>query len=746
MNGITLSYRRYALALAGLVALVYLAFGGLAYQQYGEAKRLLAENEAAAAHAELRTLLQRVRWDLAEGVQALAGWEELYQQLARPAYFTYWYTHRIREDGREIAPRFRDLMLYDRQGKALAQIDGSRLPRRLDPARLPQRFLPAGQDVVVELFHELPSRHGGPSGFVGVRASLLNNIARLHALARIDPESLHFALAQPTDSLEKVLEAARYRLRESGSFQVVDTLVLKLILLLGLSVLLPTLLLVAFFTRVVGRSVQHMPAVVERLRAADDGRSRPPEPQRLLRVSELEDAEQSLLDYHRELSRANRALDEKNRELWDLAHRDALTGAGNRRAFENFWQTLRSLSERDRRSLRLMLCDVNHFKAINDTYGHDVGDGVLRAIVECLQKAMRRGEQLFRLGGDEFVSVLLDCDDGQALAVAGRCAREVAAWPFRERLGIQEPVRLSIGLSPATDDPKIPLNRLLRQADVAMYHSKRPASGAVTIYRESLESATGTIFSSSVNEAVYRAIERGEGLHMLYQPVRTLADDRVAYHEALLRIRHGDELLTPAEIMPVVESRRLERELDQAVLDELLRGLYAGVIPAGTGLSMNLSAGSISDEGLVARMDAFRPFLPNLKLVLEVTETTLITRMEEARNNILRLRNLGFQVALDDFGSGYSSLRYLTGMPVDIVKFDISLIRALDQDAQFRLVGHLVGYIRDNGLDTVAEGVEDEATLARVRRMGFTQVQGFLVGRPQVLRPGGAGALSVIPG
>ena len=258
------------------------------------------------------------------------------------------------------------------------------------------------------------------------------------------------------------------------------------------------------------------------------------------------------------------------------------------------------------------------------------------------------------------------------MAVAARCAREVSRYPFREELGIKEPVRLSIGISPATDDPTTPLNVLLRQADVAMYHSKRPSTGAVTIYRESLDSETGPVFSSSANEAVYRAIEKGEGLCLYYQPVRSLDDEHISYYEALLRIQHGDEVLMPADILPVVESRRLERELDQAVMDELLRALYSGVIPAGTGVSINLSALSISGSGIVSALEPFRPFLSDIRIVIEVTETALITSMEEASSNLMHLRNQGFLVALDDFGSGYSSLRYLTTMPVDIVKFDIS--------------------------------------------------------------------------
>lgn len=747
MARISLSYRRYALWLAALVLLIYGFFGWLAYQQYSEAKQAFEQSEQAAAQREIDALLKNTLDSLGREADRLARWDELYQQLAQPTYFTYWYAHRIK-GGHEISPPFDALMLYDSRGKALGRDADNPLPPRLTETDAVQVFHPAGSDVRVVLVRPLPRTAGKePKGYLALDASLLGNLKRGQKFVRVDPASLSFSLAGPTRDIRVLRQALDYRPRDSGSVAVVDGLVLRMLFLIGLLVLLPTLGLIYFFTRLLGRNVRHVPEVVAALRAAQHAGETvdaPPAPPGL-RIRELEQAEQSLLEYQRELTLANLTLDKKNRELWNLAHLDALTGAQNRRAFENFWQTLQSLSERKRRSMRLMLCDVNHFKAINDTYGHDVGDGVLKAIVICLQKALRRGEQLFRLGGDEFISVLLDCDDAQATAVASRCAAEVARYPFRDSLGIQEPVRLSIGISPATSDASTPLNVLLRQADVAMYHSKRPSSGTITLYRDSLELAAGSVFSSSVNEAVYRAVETGEGLHMLYQPVRDLADNRIGYYEALLRIQHEGELLTPDQILPVVESRHLERELDQAVIDALLRALYNGTIPPDTGLSINLSASSISSDSIVSRLDAFRPFLPALKIVVEVTETALITRMEDASSNLMRLRSQGFQIALDDFGSGYSSLRYLTSMPVDVVKFDISLIRALDQEAHHRLVAHLVEFIGSTGQQTVAEGVEDDFILERVRKMGFSQVQGYLTGQPQELRPRGPQQLIVRP-
>lgn len=737
MAGITLSIQRYALLFGAFVAAFCLVLGLLGYQQYRVAVERIERAEQDSARLEVDAAFKAVLIDLNAGADALAGWDELYQQFDNPSYFAYWYAHRVLN---AVAPdrRFSDLMLYGPEGEALTRVGDSLLPRQIDPAHLQETFIPDGRDVRLTLYRPL-QRKGDESlrGYLAVQARLLPNLLRQHSLGRIDEDSLHFDLKQATTDPARVEESIGYRLLPSVDHAIVDELVRNLILLLGLGVLMPMLLLMFFFNRHLGRAVSELSGVVAALRTRGVSAAQQLiDRDRYFRIRELDVTEQSLIDYQRELLSANATLDEKNRELWDLAHRDSLTGAQNRRAFDTFWQTLQTMNERRPRSLRLMLCDVNRFKSINDTYGHDIGDAVLQAIVQCLHRAIRREEQLFRLGGDEFACVLIDCDDQQAMLVASRCEREVANHPFAEELGIREPVRLSIGISLVAESASTSVKEPLRQADVAMYHSKRPVTSSICIYQESLESTSGVVLSSSINEVVYRVIEQGEGLVMHYQPVRDLKGDCVTYYEALLRIEHEGRLITPVEIMPIVESRHLEKELDQAVIDQLLKDLYDSAIPVGTGVSINLSAASITDSGIVDRLEPFSHFMPDYTLVVEVTETALITQMELANANLKELRKRGFRVALDDFGSGYSSLSYLTSMPVDIVKFDIELIRSLDDEVHRRLVEHLLEFISSAGQDTVAEGVEDEAILRWVREIGFGYVQGFLHGgQPELLTP-----------
>ena len=341
---------------------------------------------------------------------------------------------------------------------------------------------------------------------------------------------------------------------------------------------------------------------------------------------------------------------------------------------------------------------------------------------------------LFRLGGDEFACVLQDVDAAQAISVARRCEGEVRIYPFAE-LGLTEPVRLSIGISDETGGGSISVKELLRQADMAMYASKRPGNRSISVYDPRMAGDTGGIFSTSANEAVYRAIIHGEGVQMHYQPVQDVAAGSLSYYESLIRLDRGGRLIYPGEIFPVVESRHLELDLDQAVIRQVLSDLDAGIIPAGTGVSVNLSAPSIVHDDVIQWLQPFGEFLDRYRLVIEVTETSLITQMDAARENLTEMRRRGFWIALDDFGRGYSSLRYLTSMPVDVVKFDISLIHALGVPAQRRLVQHLVELIKDAGQQVVAEGVETQEMLETVTQVGFHCVQGYLLGKPERLTP-----------
>jgi diguanylate cyclase (GGDEF)-like protein len=412
-----------------------------------------------------------------------------------------------------------------------------------------------------------------------------------------------------------------------------------------------------------------------------------------------------------------------------------LTGIYNRRAFDKDWDLLFAPGLVKRaRSVAFILFDCDHFKPINDTYGHQVGDLVLRGIAESLNMALRSGDKLYRLGGDEFATLLYDAELSQARLVAERCQDLLTRRDFT-RHGVKEPIHVSIGIAYASDGDINSLNKLHKQADIAMYSAKRPGRNKIAVYSQDLSTAgMTTLVANKETSAVFQAIAAPHLLEIHYQPVVNLATQKVDYHEALVRIRHGDKLIYPFEIFPVVEARRLEVEFDMAVISRIEETLSRKLLPHGGGVSINISGPSIVHPDINAKLLQLAPHIAYYKLVLEITETALITQIEQATANLNLLRQAGFHIALDDFGSGYSSLGYLSSMPVDMVKFDISMIRQLvGQDRQSKVVKDMVRMIQDAGYQLVAEGVETELIMEKVSETGFTHAQGYWYGRPALL-------------
>lgn len=347
--------------------------------------------------------------------------------------------------------------------------------------------------------------------------------------------------------------------------------------------------------------------------------------------------------------------------------------------------------------------------------------------------ALRAGDRLYRLGGDEFATVLFGADPVSARYVADRCMEQVNQRDFAQH-GIKEPVRISVGIAHAASTNDETLVQLHRQADLAMYHAKRPGQTKVIMYSSEMGDGNEAMVSNAEVSAVYQAIANPTLLEMHYQPVVALPESRVEYYEALVRIRNGDTLVMPSGIFPVVELRGLECDFDLAVFERVWLDMQSGKIPAGSGVSINVSGPGIVNPRILDKLMTFVPLLANYKLVLEVTETSLITQITQASAHLQQLRKVGFVIALDDFGSGYSSLRYLASMPVDLVKFDISMVRGLEDAGRTALfVEDLARMIKDAGYELVAEGIESEALLRRVSEIGFSHAQGFYIGRPAPL-------------
>jgi EAL domain-containing protein (putative c-di-GMP-specific phosphodiesterase class I) len=250
-------------------------------------------------------------------------------------------------------------------------------------------------------------------------------------------------------------------------------------------------------------------------------------------------------------------------------------------------------------------------------------------------------------------------------------------------------------------------------------------------YSEGMGELKALVANQSIN-AVFMAIRDHNLIEMTYQAVMRLPMVQKEYVEALTRIRLNGELIRPDAIFPIVQARKLDAEFDLSVIRAVTRDMANGRLSAKQGVSINLSAPSIVNAKVVDAMLELVRSQKDRKVVVEITETALITQMEIASANIKQLREAGALVALDDFGSGYSSLRYLATMPVDLVKFDISMVRLLENGDQRQklILEEIAGMVITAGYELVAEGIETRAQLDKIIGMGFSHAQGFYFGKP----------------
>jgi diguanylate cyclase (GGDEF)-like protein/PAS domain S-box-containing protein len=378
----------------------------------------------------------------------------------------------------------------------------------------------------------------------------------------------------------------------------------------------------------------------------------------------------------------------------------------------------------------LLLIDLDRFKEINDTLGHHTGDVLLRKVAGRLQAEMKSCCEglVARLGGDEFAIWVARLSQGSPDEVASH-ARAALTAAF-EVEGYRLEIGASIGVAIAPRHAST-ASELLRCADVAMYAAKRDGLGfAVYDSRQDPYSAERLALLSELGSAI-----RGNQMVVHYQPRAGLSDDVVNGFEALVRWQHPQlGLLSPARFIPLAELSDVIRPLTLWVLDHALAQQRAWR-EAGmdTAVSVNLSARHLVDDACpeqIARLLATHA-TDAQRLELEITESALIADPERASSMLRRIRALGVQIAIDDFGTGYSSLSHLKRLPLHALKIDMSFVRHMLSGAEDRaIVESTISLAHNLGLKVVAEGIEDEATLAALRACGCDEGQGFHIGRP----------------
>jgi diguanylate cyclase (GGDEF)-like protein/PAS domain S-box-containing protein len=424
-----------------------------------------------------------------------------------------------------------------------------------------------------------------------------------------------------------------------------------------------------------------------------------------------------------------RAIEER---LSHQALHDALTGLSNRTLLLDRVRQAVARSARTGRAIAVLFIDLDRFKLVNDSLGHESGDELLVAVAERLLAVVRPDDTVARLGGDEFVVLCEDLGEEGIVAVAERL-RASLAEPYALRGG-EVSVRASIGIATPADGGSA-AETLVRDADAAMYRAKERGRDRVVVFDDGMRGLAADRLSLEAD--LRRAIEGGD-LSLAYQPTLDIRNGRITGMEALLRWEHPVRgVVPPSAFIPVAEETGLIVALGTWVLDQACRQVAAWrplVGDAGLVMAVNLSARQLAHPGLVADVAEVlsrwgcRPG----EICLEITESALMEDAEAARAQLTALKDLGLLLAVDDFGTGYSSLSYLKRFPVDLLKVDRSFVSGLGTDAEdSAIVTAVIGLAHALGLSALAEGVEDGTQLRELQRLGCDMAQGYLLARPQ---------------
>lgn len=417
--------------------------------------------------------------------------------------------------------------------------------------------------------------------------------------------------------------------------------------------------------------------------------------------------------------------------LRDLALRDPLTGLGNRNVLVAHLGT--ALAQKV--PLAVVFVDVDHFRRINESLGHTVGDGVLRAVAGRIANLVPPDAVAAHFGGDTFVLVLNNVGEPEALSLVegllGAIAAPLCVAGHELRVTASAGIVYSSGtinLSPVAT-PEC----LLRDADAALTQAKRCQRGGLVAFNEEIRAHCQDRLA--IEADLRNAVARRQ-LHLYFQPIVALAGDRPNWHEALLRwARPGGAILAPGAFLDVAEESGLIMPLGQWVIAEVVAEVERD---PSLRASLNLSARQLAVPSLADQVERLLEGneVAAHQLAFEVTETALMDNFDRATGTLSRLRQLGCLVGLDDFGVGYSSLNYLHRLPVDFIKLDRSLVEAVDTDAQARTIaGALVSLAGALSLATVAEGIERPNLIGPLIEMGCDYGQGWHFGHPQPRMP-----------
>ena len=423
-------------------------------------------------------------------------------------------------------------------------------------------------------------------------------------------------------------------------------------------------------------------------------------------------------------------------EIYNIAFYDHLTNLPNRRLLLDRLQQTIALSARHHKHGAILFIDIDNFKSLNDTRGHDVGDLLLVEITQRLRDCVREGDTVARLGGDEFVILLEDLSESAEHAAAeaeaiGEKVLEAVRKPYMLR-GREHHSTASIGVSMFLKH-ELTVDELLRRADTAMYQAKAAGRNVLRFYDPAMQDALEA--RAAIESGMRRALPLNQ--FRLYYQAQVHKDGQVHGFEALLRWEHPERgLVSPAEFIPLAEENGLILQIGLWVLQTACRQLKSWETDAETRhlvLAVNVSARQFRQADFVDQiLRVVRETKINpAKLKLELTESLVLSNIDDTSVKMQALKRIGVRFSMDDFGTGYSSLVYLTKLPFDQVKIDQSFVRNISsRPSDAVIVQTIIGMARNLGLGVVAEGVETEEQRSFLERHGCTNYQGFLFGKP----------------
>jgi len=427
---------------------------------------------------------------------------------------------------------------------------------------------------------------------------------------------------------------------------------------------------------------------------------------------------------HRVKSVVAKVIAERKVQL--LAYRDSLTSLPNRLLFADRLEQAVVRSERSRTSMALMLVDIDDFKLVNDSFGHDAGDKLIKAVADLISKSLRRADTIARLGGDEF-AVIIEGIDGpeDAISIADNLT---TILEHNVRLDDQETyTSASIGIAVFPGDGK-DARTLLKNADTAMYRAKESGRHCFQFFKP--EMSVSAMERLDLENSLKSAFENDEFL-IHYQPVIDIHKNEVTGVEALLRWQHPDKgMIQPSDFVNVVEDCGLIVALGEWLIFSVCKQIKvwqdAGL--KNQNVSINLAPRQFKEQDLVAvfKQAISEHDIEAASLSVEITERTLIDNVGEVEATLKKLRGMGMKIMLDDFGTGYASLAYLKEFPVDVVKIDRAFVAGIpDNEDDSTIVDAIAGLTRGLKLSLLAEGVENERQLSVLKGLGCQYGQGF---------------------